>query len=289
MGNEEKKDGDSQGESNSKKGTNDKKARDQITGKEYDLRKEEAPDTLAAWLSIIYLLIMACFFLWQLFDLWIKNFTLIKYLGYNPVGLDISYNFHIVCYTFLGGALGSIVNEIRSFKYWHCELNGFGRRFIWKALSSPWLGGIVALIVFALIRAGVTVLGGDFSGGDNGDKNINQMLSMFALGAISGFGSHKVLLWLDDLVNKRFNIQPKVSEDKVDEDKVEVPDLTGKTKEEAEKILSECGLKLGQSKEKSDKGQASPGKISEQVPSPKTPVSKGSKIDVSIGAKPKDE
>jgi len=237
MSEKEKKDGDSVVDSNGlrQKG---KIVRDQQTGESFVLIKEEFPDRLAAWASIIYLLIMAVFFLWQIFDFWIKNYTLIRWIGYNPVGLESSYDFHIVVYTFFGGAFGGIVNGIRSFQFWHCDNGCFGRRYIWKSLAAPWLGAILALFVFALIRSGVAVLGGDFGGGDSGAMNLNQVLSMFAIGVISGFGSHKVFLWLDHHVNKIFKFSVKS-----DTDEIEVPNLTGMTKEEAEKALSEDGLK----------------------------------------------
>ncbi len=279
MSDNEKKDADSEAKSKDlrKKG---KIVRDQQTGESFELREEEFPDRIAAGLSIIYLLIMAFFFLWQIFDFWIKNYTLIRWLGYNPVGLESSYDFHIVVYAFMGGAFGGIINGIRSFIFWHCDNQGFGRRYIWKTLSAPWLGAILALFVFTLIRSSVAILGGDFSGGE-GDTNIKQILSMFALGVVSGFGSHKVFLWLDHHVNRIFKISPRL-----DAVELEVPDLKDMTKEEAEKKLSETGLKLSESIDTPHEEQTLYGKIIKQFPSAKSVVKKGSEVIVFVAVKP---
>ena len=52
------------------------------TDRYFEIKKEQWIDKLAARVSIIYLVIMVFFFLWQLFDIWLGRFTLAKIFGY---------------------------------------------------------------------------------------------------------------------------------------------------------------------------------------------------------------
>ncbi|NIO05061.1 MAG: hypothetical protein GTN74_10730 [Proteobacteria bacterium] len=50
--------------------------RDEQTGSVFELKPEERSDTALAIISILYLLLMLAFFFWQLFDVWIKKYSL---------------------------------------------------------------------------------------------------------------------------------------------------------------------------------------------------------------------
>jgi hypothetical protein len=107
----------------------------------------------------------------------------------------------MVAYAAIGGGLGGVASGIRSVIYWHLELQAFGARFILRDLAHPWLGALLALIVYALMRAGFTVLSGNVSQPDNGSI---QALWALSIGSLTGYGSHRVFAWLDDIVVRIF-------------------------------------------------------------------------------------
>ena len=95
----------------------------------------------------------------------------------------------LMAYTVIGGGLGGVINGIRSFIGWHADRRAFGRRYVWKYITLPLLGALGA----------------------------------FSIGALSGYGSHRVLKWLEEQVNKLFKITGTVG--------IKAPDLKDKTKE----------------------------------------------------------
>lgn len=97
------------------------------------------------------------------------------------------------------------------------------------------------VLQYALFRSGIIAAGGNFTPDDN---FTNQVLAAFGIGALSGYGSHQVFIWLDKQVRKIFN-PLSISEDKEPIPEVEVPNLKGKTQKEAEASLEEANLKLG--------------------------------------------
>jgi len=247
--------------------------RDEVTGIVYELHHEKALDTSFAVISILYLLFMLGFFFWQLFDVWIKQYSLVRWVGYKDSGLD-SPSFRLAVFTFIGGGLGGVVNGIRSVIGWHSERSAFGHRFVWKHITDPWIGTTLALFAFVLVRSGMAVLGEDFQANTN---NIRQTLSMFGLGVLSGYGSREVFKWLDVQVS---NIFKAVKVQKVSEGKV--PDLLRKTKEEAEEILNAAKLKLGNVDEELTGNQDMVGKVIKQEPTPETPIAEGGLVNITI-------
>jgi hypothetical protein len=165
-----------------------------------------------------------------------------------------------------------VVNGIRGFVIWHAERKAFGWRFLWKYVTLPLVGMILAAIVYAAVRGGVAVFAGGVT--SNGDTTI-QGLSAFSIGSLTGYGSHKVFIWLDKHVNKLFKA-PLAG--------VRVPDLIGKTQEEAEALLRDSTLNMGTvNKKPSEKPELN--KVIDQFPPPDTMMPKGSFVDVIIGTK----
>jgi len=225
----------------------------------------------AANASILYLLVLLAFFSWLLFDTWIKRHTLPSLVGYDRVLLN-SPTFRLVAYAVIGGALGGIVNGIRS-----ClnHYNGFQRRYAWKYLTAPWMGATLSLLVYALIRSSVAV----FSGGTATDNNVStpQALSNFAAGALAGYGSKDVFIWLDAQVHKIFQVSEQV------------PDVTGKTEEAAVSRLQSANLELGEVSRVPQKDEARVGTVIDQSPSPAAPIDRGEAVDITVATRKSDE
>ena len=249
-------------------------ARDESTGLVYELHPEERMDIIFAIISIIYLLIMLAFFFWQLFDVWLGQYSLAYWVGYKKEDIErfVSPTFRLIAFTFIGGGLGGVINGIRSIIGWHSERAAFGRRFTWKYIVAPWIGTTLALFVFALIRSGLAVLGGDFQADS---ASIRQTLSMFAIGVLSGYGSREVFIWLDAQVKRIFKVTVELK----------VPDLLYKTKDEAEEILKSANLKLGEVSEETTEDQILVGKVLKQEPVRDTSIAEGGSVNITIAKK----
>lgn len=166
-------------------------------------RREEEPkkritDKMASNLSILYLLLLLAGLAWQLFDTWTGNHALLRHLGYK---LQSQQTLRLVGFTLIAGALGGVVNGLRSSLRYH---RVFDRRHTWKYLSAPWMGATLALFVFALLRSSISVLGGNVAG----SAGNTQMLSNFSVGALAGYGSKDVFVWLDSKVESFFRVTP---------------------------------------------------------------------------------
>ena len=169
---------------------------DRITGRSFELVPEQTWDIIAATFSILYLVVMLVVFSGLLFAVLAGGSSRED----NPIYI-------LMAYTAIGGGLGAIVNGIRSFISWHADRKAFGRRYVWKYICLPFLGVALATMIYAFFRSGLVVFGGNFAPKDN---FANQILSAFTIGAISGYGSHKVLKWLDEQVKRLFKITEPV-------------------------------------------------------------------------------
>jgi hypothetical protein len=239
---------------------------DERTGEVHKCKKEDRVDHAFAIASVVYLLLTMAFFFWLLFDTWIGQNSLPKVLGYRTQPLS-DPAFLSAAYASIGGALGGIVNGIRSFLVWHSERFAFGRRFIWKYIAAPWLGVCLALFTLALIRSGLAVFGGDVL---LEPASVSQMIATFAIGVLAGYGSRDVFIWLDAQVKRAFQVQ-------------RMPTLIGKTRQEAKDILLAARLTLGPVIEKDIEDPALVGKVIRQVPPPNSPVSRSESVSITIG------
>ena len=130
--------------------------------------------------------------------------------------------------------------------------------------------------MYAIIRGGIAAFAGDVA--PPGENSTTQALSAFAIGALAGYGSHKVFIWLDKQVDKLLKAPSPDTE-------VEVPDLRGKTQEKAEKLLKEAELQLGNIDHKPTDNPSELNKIVDQDPSADSLVSKGTKVNVKMAVK----
>jgi len=222
------------------------------------------PHTRAAIFCLLYLLLLLVLFSWQLFDTWIERHSLLRGLHYDLTRLNTS-GFRLIAFTVIGGGLGGIVNGIRSVLN-YCD--GFHQRYAWKYLFAPWMGATLALFVYALLRSSIVIFGGSANAGD---VSTAQVLSNFAAGALAGYGSKDVFIWLDANVHKIFRVAERV------------PDVTGKPQEAAISRLHSANLELGEvSKVHQDDKRA--GTVIDQSPPPEAPIDRGESVDIAVAA-----
>ncbi len=249
-------------------------AEDEQSGKVFKLEPEESWDIVAAIISILYSIAMLIFFSWLLLDFCTDNKSLLKVLDLQDAKILESPFFRLIAYTVIGGGLGGTINGIRSFIVWHCERKAYGWRFVWKNITLPLLGAVLAAIVYAIVRGGIAAFGGGFALTEQREV---QGFTAFAIGALAGYGSHKVFRWLDDQVNKLFKISPT--------EEAKVPDLTGKTKDEAEASLKEHTLNLGKVDYEPSADTEKIDKIIGQNPAPDTAIPVHGSVDITIATK----
>jgi len=97
-------------------------------------------------------------------------------------------------------------------------------------------------------------------------------MALFALGVLSGYGSHAVTKWLDSHVDRVF----KVTE-------VKVPTLDGRTKDKVQSILEASGLRLGKVTEEKLEGKGTPDTVLRQSPIAGTSIARDGSVDITIG------
>ena len=246
---------------------------DPQTGVAIEVHPEMKTDMVMAFISAAYLLIMLGFFFWQLFDIWVGQFSLIHWIGYKNDGVLASTSFRSVAFTFIGGALGGIVNGFRSILFWHCEKKVFGRRFIWKYISAPWIGCSLALFAYAFIRSGVAVFGGGIPAGGTGT---GQTLALFTIGVLAGYGSREFFVWLDAQVKRIFSVAS-----------LKVPNLIGKSEQDAQALLEMLNLGLGNVSEELTEDPSLVGKVLKQTPVADEKIASGGRVDITIAIKNK--
>ncbi len=161
------------------------------------INNENKRHGVAGTLCILYLLLWLILISWQLFDVWIGQHSLARLIRYELEPLDTAV-FRLVFFTVLGGALGGVINGIRSILEWYPV---FDRVYAWKYIVAPWLGAALALIAYTLLNSGVSILGG----GNIADANAAQILTMFSTGFLAGYGAQDVFTWLDSKVSRLFD------------------------------------------------------------------------------------
>jgi hypothetical protein len=154
-------------------------------------------DALAGDLCVTYLLLMLAFLAWQLFDTWIGRYSLLTRVGYD---LQRQQTLRLIAFTIIAGALGGVINALRSGLHYR---QTFHRRHTWKYLCAPWMGAALALFVYSLVRSSIGVLGGSTTS----SVSTAQVVSNFSIGALVGYGSKDVFVWLDAKVGSFFEVK----------------------------------------------------------------------------------
>ncbi len=220
-------------------------------------------DLTAAGVCLVYLQAMLLVFAWLLFDTWVGQHSLARGLGYNLARLDTP-NFRLMIYCVLGGAIGAIVNGLRSGLQ---HYSGFDQRYIWKYITAPWMGATLGLVVYALLHSSIVLFGGSAALGDIGTA---QALANFSAGALAGYGSKDVYIWLDAQVQKLFQVPQ------------EVPDVTGQPAAMAASRLHSENLEVGTVVDDGAGPAEASATVVTQSPAPHETVARGDAVDLQV-------
>jgi hypothetical protein len=224
----------------------------------------EVGDTRAGSLAILYLLTFLVLMGWLLFDIWIDAHTVARLLHYDVRELNDPL-YQLVAYTVIGGAIGGIVNGVRSATKYY---KGFDRYRSWKYIAAPWLGAALGLIGFALLRSTVAIFGGT---PETPAIDTMQAMANFAIGALAGYGSKDVFVWLDSKVEKLFVAD------------TQTPDTTGKDVAVAVEQVQAAELSVGAVVGTPARSPEEAGKVVEQVPAPGAIVASGQPVSMVVG------
>lgn len=246
---------------------------DEQTGTPFELVEEQWFDIVSAWISAAYSLAVIGYLAYVLLDTWSGQYKVWPVSLTSQLDKTVSANvFRLIVYTAIGGGMGAAVNNIRGFVSWHAERKAFGWRFIWKYIALPPLGATLAVLVYGILQGGMAVFNGGNVGGNGAAVT---SLSAWATGTLAGYGSHKVFIWLDDKVNSFFKVDARPT--------AKVPDLDGKTADEAKKALNDAKLNLGQTTEQAVTDPALVGKVVAQEPAAGAEIACNSDVNISLG------
>ena len=250
------------------------------TPRKQSTRAANAPDSADAlvgdigWANfcMVYLLVVLLLVAWLLFDTWVGRHSIARALNYNLTRMDTPM-YRLLAYSVLGGAIGAIVNGLRS-GLQHYQV--FRRRHIWKYIAAPWLGGTLGLFVFTLLQSGMVVFGG--SAGVSG-VGTAQALATFSVGALAGYGSKDVYVWLDAQVHKLFEVAEVT------------PALIDQPVDAATSQVQSQGLEVG-----SVAGAATVsmdgvkgGTVIGQSPAPNEPIARGDEVNLIVANNPGED
>lgn len=220
-------------------------------------------DKGAATAAILYLLFTLGFFSWILFDAWIDAHTLERIVGYDLTLLKTPL-FHMMAYTIIGGAIGGIVNGIRSFL---AHYSAFDSVYFWKYITAPWMGAALALIAFAILQSTVAIFGGEAA---NVGTVSPQFLANFGVGVLAGYGSKDVFTWLDEKVSKLFAVEKPT------------PDVVGQPASVAASQIQSQKLSVGAVAGTPAKTGQEEGIVVEQSPKAGTAIESGQTVDMVV-------
>lgn len=249
--------------------------KDQQTGKVYKKIEEHWYDKVSAAISATYSLAVIAYLTFMILYMLSGKYAFWPEALSNKLANLLTFPVaKLILYTAIGGAMGAAVNNLRSFISWHAEDKAFGWRFIWKYIAMPPLGGTLAVLVYGILQGGMAVI----NGGATPENNQLTSLSAWATGTLAGYGSSKVFIWLDDKVNTLF---------KIDKKQVAVPNLIGKSEDDARQALSNAQLEVGTVSKEEVTSNDQVDKVIKQSPVVATIIDCGSKVDLTIGiAKP---
>jgi hypothetical protein len=221
-----------------------------------------------AQFSFVYLSVILGLLFLFLLDVWSRRNWYLEYLGFSGDKLSSS-TFRLLAYVAIGGAVGATLDGIRSNISWHSERVAYAGRFIWRDLALPLCGAGVGLMTYIAVRGGAGVFSGDFA--LDGAGKAPAMVG-FGVATLAGFSYRQVFRWLDAQSSRIFSVTQDVL----------VPDLNGKTADEAKKTLTQWKLTIGKTSNVVD--AANKGKVTSQTPGPGSQTTQGSAVDITIGS-----
>jgi hypothetical protein len=135
------------------------------------------------------------------------------------------------------------------------------------------MGATLALFVYALIRSSIAVLGGGTVSNNGGTA---QALANFAAGALAGYGSKDVFIWLDAQVSKLFRVPEQTA------------DVKGKTEEAAVSRIHSKNLELGEVTRVQRKDEGRAGTVIDQAPPAEAEIDRGEAVDITVATSNSD-
>jgi PASTA domain len=250
-----------------------KKVKDAQTGKDFDVIDEGRIDIVFAWISAAYSIAVIGFLTWVVLSMLYGGLTAGRLATWLMPVLNLPAS-KLIFYTAIGGAIGASVNNLRSFIAWHAEERAFGWRFIWKYLAMPPIGATLAVLVYGILQSGAAVITGASAPTEGQPTSAVSALTAWATGTLAGYGSHNVFKWLDDKVNTLFKVDAQQT--------TTVPDVKGKSLEEAKQMVIDARLKVGDiTKTPASSDQAD--MVIAQTHEAGTTVNCDSKVDLTVG------
>lgn len=95
----------------------------------------------------------------------------------------------------------------------------------------------------------------------------------FAVGALAGYGSKDVFIWLDTQVQKLFHVPEQA------------PDLKCKTQEAAVSRIHSKNLEVGEVTRVQSEDDCRAGTVIDQTQSPETAIDRGELVDITVAAR----
>jgi hypothetical protein len=180
-----------------------KYAWDDQTGHRFKVVREDGRSIFFAILSALYLIGALGFLIWFTADTWFQSDRVLGVLHLDPSGdFARTDSYNIVIAAGIAGAFGGALDSVRGLIVWHSERRAYGWRFFWKDVAWPWVGGVLAVLVYFTVRSGAGVVSGDFKLDGSGGVPV---MSASALGALAGFNSRQVFRWLDARASSLFS------------------------------------------------------------------------------------
>ena len=160
---------------------------------------------------MLYYVVLLLLAFWFLLDTWSGRFSSMDFLGLKQQALDFP-SFRTVAYLVTGGFLGSILFQIRQLYQCYVKKEVYDYRWVGKYVTAPWESAAMALIVFSIIRGGLTVLNSSSPG------DVTNNFAAFGIGALVGFGMRDVVGWMGNIVRTVFVTDSSAIPDENDED-----------------------------------------------------------------------
>ena len=163
-------------------------------------------------LIVFYYLVVMLAAFWLFLDTWGGNLVVLSHLGLRQQALEDPL-LPGMAFLITGAIMGSILYHIRVLFHYYVKSGFYNYRWFAKYISSPWESAAMALVVFALIRGGLAMLGGPPAE----SAGSTSYFSSFGVGALVGFGMRDAVGWLSNLAQTMFVAQ-EMSQDQEQEE-----------------------------------------------------------------------
>ena len=153
-------------------------------------------------LIVFYYLVVMLAAFWLFLDTWGGNLVALSYLGLSQQASKDPLLPGMI-FLITGAIMGSVLYHIRVLFRYYVKSGFYSYRWFAKYVSAPWESAAMSLVVFALVRGGLALLGGPPAE----SAGSTSYFSSFGIGALVGFGMRDVVGWLENLVRTMFVAQ----------------------------------------------------------------------------------